>query len=173
MYVVDGYNLLHAMKKADAGLPADFGRARARIVELLSALMKREGVKARVFFDGSPGELGTGELAYPRVRVIFCGAGRESADAAVRDYVADSNDVGKLTVVSSDSEVARACKLSGAKVLPSQVMAARLAGLAPAESAAPERPEKPSRGMVGDLEREMLDEIGDIAEFERRVLEGE
>ena len=95
------------------------------------------------------------------------------ADEAVREFVGNSNDAGRLTVVSSDIEVVRACKLSGAKIIPSQAMAARLAGLAPAEQAAPERPEKPLRGMIGKLEREMLDEIGDPKEFERRVLEGE
>jgi predicted RNA-binding protein with PIN domain len=173
MYVVDGYNLLHALKKAGDGLPEDFSRARARVVELLSALARRESVKVRVFFDGTPGELGSGDLAYPRVRVTFCGPGSGVADEAVREFVANSNDAGKLTVVSSDLEVAKACKLSGAKVLPSQVMAARLAGLAPAPDAAPAGPEKPIRGMIGDIEREMLDEIGDLKEFERRVIEGE
>jgi predicted RNA-binding protein with PIN domain len=173
MYVVDGYNLLHALKKAGDGLPEDFGRARARVVELLSALASRESVKVRVFFDGTPGELGSGDLAYPRVRVTFCGPGNGVADEAVREFVENASNAGKLTVVSSDIEVVKACKLSGAKVQSSQAMAKRLAGLAPAPESAPIGPEKPIRGMIGDIEREMLDEIGDLKEFERRVLEGD
>ena len=173
MYVVDGYNLLHALKKAGDGLPEDFSRARARVVELLSALARRESLKVRVFFDGTPGELGSGDLAYPRVRVTFCGPGTGVADEAVREFVENSNDTARLTVISSDIEVVRACKLAGAKVQSSQVMAKRLSGLAPAPDEAPARPEKPIRGMIGDIEREMLDEIGDLKEFERRVLDGE
>jgi predicted RNA-binding protein with PIN domain len=172
MYVVDGYNLLHALKR-QADLPSDFGRARARLVELLSALAKREGVKAHVFFDGTAGELGTGDLAYPRVRITFCGPGSGVADEAVREFVANSNDAGRLTVISSDIEVVKACKLSGARVVPSAAMAEMLADLSPAENVGPARPEKPIRGMIGDIEREMLNEIGDFEEFERRIERGE
>jgi predicted RNA-binding protein with PIN domain len=172
MYVVDGYNLLHALKKAGDGLPEDFGRARARVVELLSALARRESVKVRVFFDGTPGELGSGDLAYPRVRVTFCGPGNGVADEAVREFVENASNAGNLTVVSSDIEVVKACKLSGAKVQSSQAMAKRLAGLAPAPDTAPIGPEKPIRGAIGDIEREMLDEIGDFEEFQRRIERG-
>jgi predicted RNA-binding protein with PIN domain len=163
MYVVDGYNLFHAMKKRGA-LPENFGHARARLVELLSALARRESVKVHVFFDGTAGELGKGDLAYPRVRITFCGKGAGIADAAVREFVEESNDPGKLTVVSSDIEVVKGCKLA---------IAERLAGLAPADREAPERAEKPVRGMIGDLEREMLDEIGDFSEFQRRIESGD
>jgi predicted RNA-binding protein with PIN domain len=172
MYVVDGYNLLHAMKKF-GGLPADFGRARARVVELLSAVAKRESVKVRVFFDGTPGELGTGDLAYPRVKVTFSGPGTGSADEAVREFVAEANNADRITVVSSDIEVVKACKLAGARVMPSQAMAEWLSDIGGDNKQAPSRPEKPIRGMIGDLEREMLDEIGDYEEFQKRIERGE
>ena len=168
MYVVDGYNLLHALKKLPEGLPEDFGRARARVVELISHLCKRESGKARVYFDGTPGELGTGDLAYPRVKVIFCGSGRESADAAVRDYVENASEPRRLTVVSSDQEVVRACKLAGSKTLSSQAMAKKLDAVTPSAKA-PARPEKPISGAVGKLEQEMLDDIGDFEEFKKRL----
>jgi len=168
MYVVDGYNLLHALKKAEPGLPADFALARRKLVELLSHLCKREGARARVFFDGTPGEIGAGELAYPHVRVTFCGPVREAADEAVRDFVENAGNPRNLLVVSSDQAVVKACRLSGAKVLSSQAMADRLSDLVP-QAGAPKRPEKPSRGVIGKLEREMLDEIGDLEDFERRI----
>lgn len=168
MFVVDGYNLLHALKNAGAGLPADFTQARRRMVELLSHLCKREGAKARVFFDGTPGEVGAGELAYPHVKITFCGPVREAADEAVRQFVENASEPRKLLVISSDQAVVKACRLSGAKVLSSQAMADRLSDLLP-EAKAPARPEKPSRGVIGKLEQEMLDEIGDLEEFERRI----
>ncbi|MCA8916975.1 MAG: NYN domain-containing protein [Planctomycetes bacterium] len=168
MYVVDGYNLLHALKKLPDGLPEDFGRARARVVELISHLCKREGVKARIFFDGTPGELGTGDLAYPRVKVIFCGPEREAADHAVRDYAENAGQPRNITVVSSDQEVVKACKLAGTKTLSSQAMAKKLDAAMPATSE-PTGPEKPIRGAIGKLEQEMLDEIGDFEEFKRKL----
>lgn len=170
MYVVDGYNLLHALKKTDPGLPADFTLARRKLVELLSHLCKREGAKARVFFDGTPGEIGAGELAYPHVKVTFCGPVREAADQAVRDFVENASDPRRLLVISSDQQVVKACRLSGAKVLSSQAMADRLSDLLPGQGPAA-RPEKPTRGAIGKLEQEMLDEIGNLEEFERRITE--
>lgn len=168
MFVVDGYNLLHALKNANVGLPADFAASRKRMVELLSHLCERESGRARVFFDGTPGEVGAGELAYPHVKVIFCGPAREAADEAVREFVENASEPRKLLVISSDREVVKACRLSGAKVLSSQAMADRLSDLLP-QAKAPARPEKPSRGVIGKLEQEMLDEIGDLEDFERRI----
>lgn len=169
MYIVDGYNLLHALKKRPDGLPSDFGRARARMCELLSALARRESVVARVFFDGAHGELSPGDLAFPRVRVTFCGPGTGAADKAVREFVENSREPGKLRVISSDIEVVQSCKLAGAKVISSQDMATRLDGAA--RNSTPDGgADKPARGMIGKLEQEMLDEIGDFDDFERRIL---
>jgi predicted RNA-binding protein with PIN domain len=168
MYVVDGYNLLHALRKHPGELPKDFGRARARLTALLSQLARRESTKVRVFFDGTPGKLGDGDLSYPGVKVVFCGPGRESADHAVREFVLNAMEPFKLKVVSSDLEVVKSCKLNGAKVISSQLMAEKLSELTPTRGE-PERPEKPTRGVIGDIEQEMLDEIGDFEEFKRRL----
>lgn len=173
MYVVDGYNLLHALRKLHA-LPGEFSQARARLLELLAHVGRRESRPVRVFFDGEPGQLSPGQLDHPGVAVEFCGPGRESADYALRQFVAEHADPRRLLVVSSDREVARVCRACGARILTSQEMSSVLAALvqrgkAPAAGAA----EKPTRGVVGNLEREMLDEIGDLREFERRVLDGE
>ncbi|MBK9974019.1 MAG: NYN domain-containing protein [Planctomycetes bacterium] len=170
MYVIDGYNLQHALARHNV-LPGDFGRARARLIELLGHLARRESTNLRIFFDGAPGQLAPGEISYPGVSVLFCGEGIESADHAVREYVENSAHPGKLRVVSSDRAVARACKLSGAKVMSAQDMADRLASLV-SEGRAPRGSalEKPTRGAIGRIEREMIDDIGDLRAFEQQVL---
>ena len=173
MYVVDGYNLLHALKKLPDGLPADFGRARARLCELLSHMARRETQSVRIFFDGSHGELSAGDLSHPRVKITFCGPGTGAADRAVLNFVENDNHPNKLRVVSSDIEVVQACKLNGAQVISSQEMASKLDGIIRKLDPRTGAPEKPTRGMVGDLEQEMLDEIGDLKEFERRVIDGD
>lgn len=170
MYVVDGYNLLHALKKLPDGLPADFGRARARLCELLSHLARRESQSVRVFFDGTHGELSHGDLAHPRVKITFCGPGTGAADRAVLEFVENHRQANKLRVVSSDIEVVQACKLNGAQVISSQEMAKKLDAVTHKQSPGDGRAEKPARGMIGELEQEMLDEIGDFEEFQRKVL---
>lgn len=173
MYVIDGYNLLHALARFPGVLPGDGDRARARMLELLSHLCRRESTRARVYFDGTPPTVAKGELANPGVQVFFCGPDSESADRAVRDYVEGANEPRKLKVVSSDNAVASACRLTGATILRSAEMGERLAGLIQKKAGGGSGLEKPTRGAIGRIEREMLDDIGDLAEFERRILEGE
>lgn len=170
MYVVDGYNLLHALKKLPDGLPDDFARARARLCELLSHLGRRETQSVRVFFDGTHGELSHGDLSHPKVKITFCGPGTGSADRAVQEFVENHREPNKLRVVSSDIEVVQACKLNGARIISSQEMAAKLDGVTRKLNPSTGRTEKPTRGMIGKLEQEMLDEIGDFEEFQRKVL---
>ncbi len=168
MYVIDGYNLLHALARHKGTLPAEADRARSRMLELLSAMARSESTQARVFFDGTPPSIAPGELSQPGLRVHFCGPERESADHAIKEFVANAANARKLHVVSADREVVNACRLAGARVIDSRGMAERLARIAPSNNPR-QRPEKPTRGTIGKLEREMLDEIGDWKGFLRDV----
>lgn len=168
MYVIDGYNLLHTLARHPGALPGDDDRARARLVEMLSALAVRESTTARVFFDGTGGNVSAGDLAAPKVRVTFCGPATGSADDAIVDFVEGHNHPRQLKVVSADREVTNACKLAGARIVHSRDMSETLARMAPAQVERSE-PEKPTRGAIGRLEQEMLDEIGEFGEFEREV----
>lgn len=171
MYVVDGYNLQHALARHKGLLPADWGRARARLIELLAHIARRESTSVRIFFDGTPGQIGAGDLDHPGVQVTFCGPGRESADHALREHIEHARNAAKLRVVSSDGAVATACRLAGAKIMSAQDMAEKLAGLT-AEGRTPRGSalEKPTRGAIGRIEREMIDDIGDLKQFEQDIL---
>lgn len=171
MYVIDGYNLLHALARHRNMPVADADGARSRLIELLAHLARRESTGVRVYFDGEPGPIKPGELDHPGLQVTFCGAGRETADHAVREHVQNARQPQNLRVVSSDRAVANACRLAGAKIIKAQEMAERLAKLA-AEGRAPRdgSMEKPTRGRVGNIEQAMLDEIGDEAEFEQQII---
>lgn len=171
MYVVDGYNLQHALARHKGLLPADWGRARARLIELLAHIARRESTQVKVFFDGTPGQVGAGDLNHDGLSITFCGEGNESADRALREYVEQARNAEKLKVVSSDRAVATACRLAGAKILTSQDMADRLANLGTKGKAGDGSAlEKPTRGAIGAIEREMLKEIGDLRQFEQDVL---
>jgi predicted RNA-binding protein with PIN domain len=136
LYVIDGYNLLHALARHRNMPAAAEDGARSRLIALLAHLARRESATVRVFFDGEPGRIQPGELDHPGLEVRFCGAGRETADHAVREHVQNARQPQKLRVVSSDHAVAAACKLAGAKIIKAQEMAERLAKLA-AEGRAP------------------------------------
>lgn len=171
MYVIDGYNLLHALARQKDMLAAKADNARSRLIELLGHLARRESTPVRVYFDGTPDSVKPGELDWPGLSVKFCGEGEQSADREVRLFVENARQPHKLRVVSSDRAVASAARLSGAKTITSQDMAVKLAKLA-AEGRTQRTgaAEKPTRGRVGKLEQEMLDEIGDEREFENDVL---
>ncbi|MBX3461331.1 MAG: NYN domain-containing protein [Planctomycetes bacterium] len=172
MYVVDGDNLLYATWKHPGLLPADRDRARARLIELLSALAQRESTSVRLFFDGTGGELRHGDLAPPKVRVHFAGPAKESADRAVREFVENHATPGKLLVVSADREVTNACKLAGAKIVASAELAQRLANLAPPQ-ASRARPDKPTAGnLKSKVEREMLEDIYGDDELRSHIEDG-
>lgn len=168
MYVIDGYNLMHALCR-EIGMSDEDPRARAVCVERLAMLARRENRAVRIFFDGDGGDIGRGDHAFHNVFVRFCGHERESADRAVREFVENAIEPRKLVVVSSDIEVKEACRLTGARVAESRVLARRLAGGDGAS--APEPDEKPRAGHMGRAEREMLEEIGDFEEFRRSIEE--
>lgn len=172
MYVVDGNNLLHALLKHPGALPGEFDRQRARLAELLSALVRRESTSARLYFDGTGGGTRAGDLDNPGVQVSFAGAAKESADREIREYVENHNSPGKLRVVSGDREVTSACKLAGAKVVSSSELAERLAKLSPPQTGRV-KPDKPTAGSLkSKVEREMLDEIYADDELREHLKDG-
>ncbi|MCF6228795.1 MAG: NYN domain-containing protein [Planctomycetes bacterium] len=172
MYVVDGYNLLHALSRHYGALPADDDRARARLIELLAHIGKRESKPVRIFFDGTtPANISAGDHAHDGVTIKFCGADLESADRAICEYVENSHTPRKITVVSSDRAIASVSKLAGAKNMTSQKMAEKLANNEAKENTATAL-EKPQVGYTGSgVERQMLEELADfdLEEIERRM----
>ncbi|MDC1142035.1 NYN domain-containing protein [Planctomycetota bacterium] len=174
MYVIDGYNLLHALSRESDALPADADRARARLIELLGHISKRESTPVRVYFDGTtPSNIGAGDHAHAGVSVRFCGAASESADRAICEYVENSHTPRKLLVVSSDHAVANTCRLAGAKNMSSQKMAEKLSSTQ-LKTRTSTALDKPTTGYVnGDVESQMLNEIGDfnLEEIERKLRE--
>ncbi|MHC4841924.1 MAG: NYN domain-containing protein [Planctomycetota bacterium] len=175
MYVIDGYNLLHALARHSGALPSDDDRARARLIELLAHISKRESTPVRIYFDGTtPSNIGAGDHAHAGVTIRFCGADSESADRAVCDYVENSHTPRKLIVVSSDRAIAGACKSAGARNMTSQKMAEKLAKNLSQKSETGTALDKPLSGHInGDVERQMIKEIGDfdLEEIERRIRE--
>lgn len=195
--IVDGYNLLHALKKRFYDMPREFLAARARTLDLLEAYALGKEARVLVFLDGTPGQGPDNDAARPHIRLIYTGG---EADGEICQYVRHAVLRADVTVVSSDREVSDECRLHGAGTIKSEVMAKRLepylklqlsganagayrrkdAVVAPrlnqpvAASATPAPASaKPrlSDGALADYEREMLQMVEDFDDLARDALD--
>ncbi|MCC6574810.1 MAG: NYN domain-containing protein [Planctomycetes bacterium] len=188
--MIDGYNLLHALKNAYPGqFPRAFHPGRDRLLALLSKFARSHNATVTVFFDGNSGPVEPGEFAQTGVRVKFCGPGDQTADRAICHEVEGHGNPASLTVVTNDRQVATMSRHEGALVESCDQFISRLGvGQAPGVSSPRAEREdrsgpttdskkqsakqgrrnkatppdgKPSGGHIGDIEREMLNDIGD------------
>lgn len=144
--LVDGYNLMHAVQ---ASRWADVGLGRAALCRLLGEWAEASGNPVTVIFDGAtPAEPLAGQLADPRIDVLY--SGERTADDALADWIDSYSAARKLWVISSDRAVRQATGRRGAQSIKSEEFAEwlgrqirRIREGGPAER----EPEKP--GVVG------------------------
>ena len=150
-YLIDGNNLLFAL--AQAGVYVE----RGGLVTLLERLAARENQHVTVVFDGperadSPHD----ERADVRVKIFY--AAPRSADEVIESLIAADSAPRRLTVVSSDHELAAAAHRRRCPSLASEPFARQLlhGPAAPPPGEAPER-----QGNLGPEETERwLKEFG-------------
>lgn len=136
LIIIDGYNLIHRTPELKPGPDRTLREARAKLLNLLSWTLGTGEARFLVVFDGAdmPGrDDGTG-----RVQVSYSRP-PESADDLIRRRVEEEIDrVERLTVVTSDLEVARHARAMGADVSLSDLFIA--SALGPAREGTPEKP---------------------------------
>ncbi len=115
MIIVDGYNLLFAIAELPERVSEEaLERARGRLLARLANLGQHRGEKVVVVFDcRRPGPRRV--EAVGGVEVVFAGP-RRSADDEIRAMVANSTAPRHILVVTSDRELAEACRKLGARV---------------------------------------------------------
>ncbi len=111
-YVVDGMNVIGSRPD---GWWRDRAAARRRLVGALTELA-RAGDVLTVFFDGRPSPAETAADPVPGVTVRFAPGGRNAADDAIAAHVAALAQPA-VVVVTSDADLARRVRDSGASVL--------------------------------------------------------
>ena len=127
--LIDGYNLLWALKKMD-----DPALTRARMLNMVHAsasLMKNPTV---VVFDGCIPKDWSGPRQTSWVELIFSGP-NQTADACIMERISGNSAPRRLTVVSSDREIRRAARKRRAISLPSETFAKSVCDLAEAAAA--------------------------------------
>jgi hypothetical protein len=106
-WVVDGLNVIGSRPD---GWWRDRRGAMTRLVGELQRLEAR-GDEVTVFFDGRPFE-----IEHERIDVHFAPGGRNAADDALVDWLADREDRDGLRVVTSDTRLADRVRALGAQV---------------------------------------------------------
>lgn len=138
LVVVDGYNLILRTPALRPGPERTLAESRRKLVNLLSWAVGTGEACFVVIFDGSE-QSGRDERS-ARVEVRFSRP-PEKADDLIRRMVEDQVErVERLTVVTSDLEVARHARAMGATVALADLFVASLLGPAPGAGAESEKP---------------------------------
>ncbi len=141
LIILDGYNIVHRAPELRPGPDRTLRESREKLVNLLSWVLAGDA-RFLLVFDGAEGGGGK-DHRDGRVDVCYSRP-PEKADDLIRRLVEESIDkVERLTVVTSDLEVARHARAMGADVSLSDLfLASALGPLRNPEPGAP--PEKPT-----------------------------
>lgn len=124
-YLIDGYNLLHAVGLANRNMPAKgLERARTRLLDWLAETIRGRSDLLRVVFDAQNSTAPSAESDHRGVRVRF--AFRQTADELIAELVHAEPHPAGLAVVSNDTQVRDAGRRRGCLVLSCQEFVDRM-----------------------------------------------
>jgi predicted RNA-binding protein with PIN domain len=148
LIVVDGYNVILRTDELKPGPGRTLRDAREKLVNLLSWAVGTGEAQFLVVFDGS--DQGSGAtIGSPRVDVRFSRP-PEKADDVIRQVVEEKiGRVERLTIVTSDLEVARHARAMGADIALADLFLASALGPRPGT---PDGVEKPANLSRAELE---------------------
>jgi predicted RNA-binding protein with PIN domain len=129
-FLIDGYNLLHAIGLANRSLPAkQFERARIRLLDWL-ADRKNDHDSLRVIFDAQKSSAPSPESNHRGITVQFSFG--QTADEHIEDMLLKHADPARLAVVSNDGQVQEAARRRGSAVFTCPEFVDRLISAPPA-----------------------------------------
>ena len=142
MFLIDGYNLLHALARGRVS-----ESAREQLLSKIVEYCTRENYRAWIIFDATGGMKRREQRGPVDVQNVPQG---KTADEVILGALAASGDPMQYTVVSNDLRLIKAAEKDGVKVLPCEEFGLRILSR-------PEAPEKgglPSPGEVDYWMRE-------------------
>jgi predicted RNA-binding protein with PIN domain len=141
LYLIDGYNLLHAAARGKAT-----AAARDALLAAIEAWCRAGNYPARIVFDATGGLKRRDRRGLLEVRNVPEG---RTADEEILAALAASADRTEYTLVSNDLELVRAAEKKGVQVLSCEDFAARVL------SPPPDGPEKPGAPSEAEVDRWM------------------
>lgn len=156
--VIDGNNLLHAAREAEA-LSLFMGRS--MLCTTIGRWAQRREARVHVVFDGpAPPAALARQIGGPSIEVTYSGAGI-SADTVVIELVENDSAAGRLLVVSSDRAIRRVAKRRRAQAVRAEDFWAMLKrDLARPPDARNPEPEEKDVGLGPEATQAWLDEFG-------------
>ncbi len=143
-YLIDGYNLLHALEAPRAGAgPKGMDSARRRLLDLIHLAHGAKAQTVTVVFDARrlpPGV--AAEQHYRGVRVRFA-VGYPEADDLLEHLIDEAASPNRLAIVSDDHRIQRAARRRGCVVTPCDEYMDRLGRLCKERLRKRPAPEKP------------------------------
>ncbi|MEO2090462.1 MAG: NYN domain-containing protein [Gemmataceae bacterium] len=159
-FLIDGYNLMHAVGSAPppAGTRTQFDNARKRFLDWLADAPALRGVAVRVVFDAPNSRRDLGSTTHRRLVVTY--SFRQTADDLIEALVRVEPHPTAVRVVSDDNRVLDAARRRGCRAWGCAAFVDWL--LAPPTEAAKSAAEEKPQGMSTDE----LDELRKV--FEKR-----
>ena len=106
IFVVDGYNVIHAVPELERKLDQSLKAARDALVALCSAIQSLRGdvQKILIIFDGDSAFRDLPQENFPGVEILFTESG-EDADDRILDVLREQSPVERFCIVSNDNYV--------------------------------------------------------------------
>ena len=108
-YIIDGYNLLHAIPTLKKLLSHDAFQAREQLVQFVSRLTFRRKFRCTIVFDGAQPSSPHPSSTRSPVHIVF--SHPNSADIKIRSMIEASKNRTQLVVISSDHEILKFAKV--------------------------------------------------------------
>ena len=156
LFLIDGYNLMHAAGLASVGMSAArFERKRHEFLDWLADGVGNRPAVVRVVFDAQRAVSPSAEHTHRGVRVRF--AYRQTADDLIEEMLAAEAVPGSVAVVSNDGRVREAARRRGSLVRSCEEFTDWLLDFRPPPAAAVDAPpEKPDGPAAPDEVAELL-----------------
>lgn len=116
VYLIDGYNLLHALRRRESGpgeertnerfAPGELEQERRRLLDRVASFLGRRNERAIIVFDAQRSQLQRGESTARNLEVYF-GSFSRSADAIIEREAYALREEERIIVVSSDYALQR------------------------------------------------------------------
>jgi len=119
MIIIDGNNLLHAIRKVDEGQGSE-SISDVALCRIIGRYLKQIGEAGEIIFDGTGPRDKSGFDDISNLEVFFAGLGTDT-DTIIEDKIKINTAPKRLTIVSSDRRLRKAAQARKATVVKSEV----------------------------------------------------
>lgn len=125
-YIIDGYNVIHAIPSLKRTMVQDAQSARELLIHSVSQLTLQKKMRSTLVFDGESPRMTGNQSVHAPVHVIY--SFPLSADAKIKSMIEHSKYRSQLVIISSDREIMEFAKVCSCQTHTSKYFANLLSG---------------------------------------------